>query len=170
MGTGYLIFMPGKMTFEQYFRLEGLSPERQRVNFALGLTPRGFQRRYLRIRRASILTASAAPRPVSPRAVRRRRRCRVLKIVSEARPGPRCALVSPIRRLRRKIGAPAGCPAAIEPAAATEARSCLPLQRAPFAQRAPPGPRAGNRSRLHPGPGALGAERRQHAALAVSRC
>lgn len=47
MGTGYLVFVPGGMTFEQYFRLEGLSPERQRVNFALGLTPRAFQRSYL---------------------------------------------------------------------------------------------------------------------------
>jgi molybdopterin/thiamine biosynthesis adenylyltransferase/nitroreductase len=47
MGTGYLVFMPGRMSFEQYFRLEGLPPEKQRVNFALGLTPRGFQRRYL---------------------------------------------------------------------------------------------------------------------------
>lgn len=47
MGTGYLIFMPGRMTFEEYFRLEGLPPEKQRVNFALGLTPRGFQRGYL---------------------------------------------------------------------------------------------------------------------------
>jgi molybdopterin/thiamine biosynthesis adenylyltransferase len=47
MGTGYLVFMPGKMTFEQYFRLSGLPPEKQAVNFALGLTPRGLQRRYL---------------------------------------------------------------------------------------------------------------------------
>lgn len=47
MGTGYLVFLPGKFSFEQYFRLAGLPPERQRVNFALGLTPRGFQRAYL---------------------------------------------------------------------------------------------------------------------------
>jgi len=47
MGTGYLVFMPGGMSFERYFRLSGLPPEKQRVNFALGLTPRGFQRRYL---------------------------------------------------------------------------------------------------------------------------
>jgi molybdopterin/thiamine biosynthesis adenylyltransferase len=47
MGTGYLVFMPGKMTFEEYFRLEGLSPEHQAVNFALGLTPAGFHRGYM---------------------------------------------------------------------------------------------------------------------------
>ena len=47
MGTGYLVFLPGGMSFEDWFRLDGLSPERQRVNFALGLTPRGFQRGYL---------------------------------------------------------------------------------------------------------------------------
>ena len=47
MGTGYLVFMPGGTTFEEWFRLEGLPPERQRVNFMLGLTPRGFQRGYL---------------------------------------------------------------------------------------------------------------------------
>ncbi|MBV8654120.1 MAG: ThiF family adenylyltransferase, partial [Alphaproteobacteria bacterium] len=47
IGTGYLVFLPGRMSFEQYFRLQGLSPERQRVNFALGLVPRGFQRGYL---------------------------------------------------------------------------------------------------------------------------
>jgi sulfur-carrier protein adenylyltransferase/sulfurtransferase len=47
MGTGYLVFMPGKMTFDQYFRLSGLPPEKQWVNFALGLTPRGLQRSYL---------------------------------------------------------------------------------------------------------------------------
>jgi molybdopterin/thiamine biosynthesis adenylyltransferase len=46
-GSSYLIFMPGGMTFEKYFRLEGLPEERQYVNFALALAPRGFQREYL---------------------------------------------------------------------------------------------------------------------------
>src|SRR4029453_19368051 len=46
-GSSYLIFMPNGVTFEDYFRLEGLSEERQYVNFALGLTPRGFHRSYL---------------------------------------------------------------------------------------------------------------------------
>ncbi|MFQ5533355.1 MAG: ThiF family adenylyltransferase [Sphingomonadales bacterium] len=47
MGVSYLIFMPGHMTFEQYFRLAGLAADRQYVNFALGLTPRAFHRSYL---------------------------------------------------------------------------------------------------------------------------
>jgi len=47
MGTAYLVFMPGKMTFEQYFRLEGAEATQQYVNFAVGLTPKGFHRDYL---------------------------------------------------------------------------------------------------------------------------
>jgi len=47
MGTAYLIFMPGQMTFEQYFRLEGAELTQQYVNFAIGLTPKGFHRDYL---------------------------------------------------------------------------------------------------------------------------
>jgi sulfur-carrier protein adenylyltransferase/sulfurtransferase len=47
MGAAYLVFMPGAMSFEAYFRLEGLDPLRRQVNFALGLSPRGFHRRYL---------------------------------------------------------------------------------------------------------------------------
>ncbi len=47
MGTAYLIFMPGGMTFEQYFRLRGLTQTRQYVNFFLGLAPKGLQRGYL---------------------------------------------------------------------------------------------------------------------------
>jgi molybdopterin/thiamine biosynthesis adenylyltransferase len=46
-GTSYLIFQPGGMSFEQYFRLEGLPEERQFVNFLLGLAPSGFHRAYL---------------------------------------------------------------------------------------------------------------------------
>lgn len=46
-GTAYLIFMPGRMTFERYFRFAGLPEERKYVNFAVGLTPKGFHRPYL---------------------------------------------------------------------------------------------------------------------------
>ena len=46
-GSSYLIFMPGGMSFEDYFRFEGLSKEQQYVNFALGLTPKGFHRAYM---------------------------------------------------------------------------------------------------------------------------
>lgn len=47
MGSGYLIFMPGKMTFEDYFCLEGLSPINQQINFAVGLVPKGLHKSYL---------------------------------------------------------------------------------------------------------------------------
>jgi len=47
MGTAYLIFMPGGMSFEEYFRLEGLPRERQYVNFLTGLVPKGYHRSYL---------------------------------------------------------------------------------------------------------------------------
>jgi molybdopterin/thiamine biosynthesis adenylyltransferase len=47
MGTAYLVFMPGKMSFDRYFRLDRLSPERQAVNYALGVAPRGYHRGYL---------------------------------------------------------------------------------------------------------------------------
>ena len=46
-GSSYLIFMPGGMSFEEYFRLQGLSEDRQYVNFALALAPKGFHRAYL---------------------------------------------------------------------------------------------------------------------------
>ena len=47
MGAAYLVFMPGGMTFEDYFCLEGLLPEQQYVNFLLGLSPKGLHRPYL---------------------------------------------------------------------------------------------------------------------------
>jgi molybdopterin/thiamine biosynthesis adenylyltransferase/nitroreductase len=46
-GACYVIFMPGGMTFEEYFRFEGLPEKKQYVNFALGLTPKGLHRAYL---------------------------------------------------------------------------------------------------------------------------
>lgn len=47
MGVGFLAFLPGRMTFEQYFRLEGHSKEEQYLRFLLGLAPRGLHRAYL---------------------------------------------------------------------------------------------------------------------------
>lgn len=47
LGTAYLIFLPGGMSFEAYFRLHGLPVERQYVNFLMGLVPKGLQRPYL---------------------------------------------------------------------------------------------------------------------------
>ena len=47
MGTAYLNFMPGKMSFEEYFRLEGISENEQYLRFFLGLTPSALQAKYL---------------------------------------------------------------------------------------------------------------------------
>ena len=47
MGTAYLVFMPGGMTFEQYFQLEGQPETEQYLRFLLGLAPRGLHRGYL---------------------------------------------------------------------------------------------------------------------------
>jgi nitroreductase len=47
MSTVYLIFMPGQMTFEEYFGFNGLPDKKQYVNFLLGLTPKGLHRSYL---------------------------------------------------------------------------------------------------------------------------
>ena len=47
MGTAYLNFLPGKMTFEEYFRLNGYSENEQYLRFFLGLTPAALQKSYL---------------------------------------------------------------------------------------------------------------------------
>jgi sulfur-carrier protein adenylyltransferase/sulfurtransferase len=47
MGVSFLAFMPGKMTFEEYFRMEGRCEEEQLLRFLIGLSPRGLQARYL---------------------------------------------------------------------------------------------------------------------------
>lgn len=47
MGSAYLNFLPGKMTFEEYFCLEGYSENEQYLRFFLGLTPAALQQAYL---------------------------------------------------------------------------------------------------------------------------
>ena len=47
MGVALLNFLPGKMTFEEYFRLEGQSESEQLVRFLIGLSPAMLQRPYL---------------------------------------------------------------------------------------------------------------------------
>ena len=39
MGSGYLVFMPGQMTFEEYFRLEGLPLEKKYASWFLSQVP-----------------------------------------------------------------------------------------------------------------------------------
>ena len=47
MGAALLCFLPGKMTFEQYFQLEGQSEDEQLLRFLLGLSPAMLQMPYL---------------------------------------------------------------------------------------------------------------------------
>lgn len=47
MGTAFLAFLPGKMSFEDYFCLEGLSLEDQIIRFIVGVSPSMQQRHYL---------------------------------------------------------------------------------------------------------------------------
>ncbi len=44
MGAAYLVFNPDGMSFEDWFRFDGLSEESQYVNFLLGLAPAGLHR------------------------------------------------------------------------------------------------------------------------------
>lgn len=47
MGAAMLVFLPGGMTFEEYFRWEGCSEDEMALRFVLGITPRLLQRSYL---------------------------------------------------------------------------------------------------------------------------
>lgn len=47
MGAALLNFIPGRMTFEQYFRFRGATDAEKALRFLLGLTPAMLQRRYL---------------------------------------------------------------------------------------------------------------------------
>ena len=47
MGTAFLYFRPGGMSFEQYFKVNGHAPEEQYARFIAGLSPAMLQRDYL---------------------------------------------------------------------------------------------------------------------------
>jgi molybdopterin/thiamine biosynthesis adenylyltransferase len=47
MGAAVLIFLPGKMSFEQYFCLEGCDENEMAIRFLLGLSPAMLQKNYL---------------------------------------------------------------------------------------------------------------------------
>ena len=47
MGVGFLAFLPGKMKFEDYFRLQGQPESERYLRFLLGMAPRGLHRIYL---------------------------------------------------------------------------------------------------------------------------
>lgn len=47
MGAAVLVFLPGKMSFEQFFCLEGCDEDEMAIRFLLGLSPTMLQRNYL---------------------------------------------------------------------------------------------------------------------------
>ena len=47
MGSAFLAFLPGRMSFEDYFRLEGASANEQAARFLVGLSPSMLQAGYL---------------------------------------------------------------------------------------------------------------------------
>ena len=47
MGTAFLAFMPGKMTFEEYFRMRGQPTREKLLRFLVGLSPAMLQMSYL---------------------------------------------------------------------------------------------------------------------------
>jgi hypothetical protein len=47
MGVGFLYFKPGKMSFEDYFLLEGQTRREQLLRFMAGLAPKALHRHYL---------------------------------------------------------------------------------------------------------------------------
>ncbi|HEX4910746.1 MAG TPA: ThiF family adenylyltransferase [Permianibacter sp.] len=61
MGTAFLAFLPGKMTFEQYFRMEGLPKTEQLARFIAGLSPRMLQRPYLQVPEAVNFSKEKGP-------------------------------------------------------------------------------------------------------------
>lgn len=61
MGSALLVFMPGQMTFEEYFRLDGRPEFDQAIRFLIGLAPAMLHRGYLVDRSAVDLAAGRGP-------------------------------------------------------------------------------------------------------------
>lgn len=61
MGTAVLIFLPGHMSFEDYFCLEGLEFEDQMTKFLVGITPSIQQKKYLIVRETLNFFKKKAP-------------------------------------------------------------------------------------------------------------
>jgi molybdopterin/thiamine biosynthesis adenylyltransferase len=61
MGVAVLNFLPGRMTFEEYFGFEGQSDDEKALRFLLGLSPAMLQRTYLADRSAVNLAEKRGP-------------------------------------------------------------------------------------------------------------
>jgi len=65
MGTALLTFLPGKMSFEQYFRFKGYSPAQQQVLFIIGLTPSFLHNSYMDKRYVSFFDKKGPSTPMA---------------------------------------------------------------------------------------------------------
>lgn len=61
MGAAFIVFEPGGMTLEQWFRFDDVEPGRRIVNFIVGMTPAGLHRPYLVDRSAVNLATRDVP-------------------------------------------------------------------------------------------------------------
>ncbi len=61
MSAAMLTFMPGEMSFEDYFRFEGLDETRMAIQFMIGLSPKALHRHYLVDRTAVNLPEQRGP-------------------------------------------------------------------------------------------------------------
>ncbi|WP_136679361.1 ThiF family adenylyltransferase [Neptunomonas sp. XY-337] len=61
MGCSFLAFLPGHMSFEDYFKLEGYTSEEQLVRFLIGLSPAMLQVKYLVDKSAADFKAQKGP-------------------------------------------------------------------------------------------------------------
>ena len=111
MGAALLVFMPGQMTFEEYFRMGSASRAEKAAKFLVGLSPSMLQMGYLvdpsrfdiaagrgRRRRWPASSAPASPRP-------RRSRCCSAAAACWRRPG--ACTSTPTRTACGEPGAPA---------------------------------------------------------------
>ena len=64
MGAAVLNFLPGRMTFEEYFGIDGRSEEEQAIRFLVGLAPLALHRTYLADRTAVNLNEQRGPSTV----------------------------------------------------------------------------------------------------------
>lgn len=61
MGVAFLCFMPGKMSFEQYFCFGGYNKQQQLVRFLVGLSPSMLQKPYLVVPQKADFKAETGP-------------------------------------------------------------------------------------------------------------
>jgi hypothetical protein len=92
MGAALLVFMPGRMTFEQYFQMGDRSQAEKAARFLVGLAPSMLQMGYLvDPTRVDLANRRVPSTPMAVRPLRRHRGHRGAEGPAEARPRDLCA-------------------------------------------------------------------------------